>query len=232
MSEQSIQFIPISNCILPISKINWNKNNEIYKYIDLSSVDRQTHSITSTTEISKDNAPSRAQQIIREGDVLFGTTRPLLRRYCSVTTEYDGQICSSGFAVLRANTDIIYGKWIELFISTDDFYTFIEKHQIEGSYPSVTTKDVLKYKIPVPDKPTQERIIRILNRFSNLTAELTAELTARKQQYEFYRDKLLSFDHLTPEERERAGITMMRISEFADIIRGNGLQKRISQSQE
>lgn len=53
--------------------------------------------------------------------------------------------------------------------------------------------------IPCPNNPEkslaiQSEIVRILDKFTVLTAELTAELTARKKQYNYYRDKLLSFD--------------------------------------
>ena len=44
-----------------------------------------------------DTAPSRAQKIVRTNDVIFGTTRPTLKRYCFVPKEYDGQICSTGY---------------------------------------------------------------------------------------------------------------------------------------
>lgn len=47
--------------------------------------------------------------------------------------------------------------------------------------------------LPVPPLPVQEEIVRILDSFTELTANLTAEITARKKQYEYYRDKLLSF---------------------------------------
>lgn len=53
-----------------------------------------------------------------------------------------------------------------------------------------------KIKLPVPPLEVQREIVRILDCFTLLTAELTAELTARKKQYEFYRDHLLSFDEL------------------------------------
>ena len=53
-----------------------------------------------------------------------------------------------------------------------------------------------KIKLPVPPMEVQREIVRILDSFTLLTAELTAELTARKKQYEFYRDFLLSFDEL------------------------------------
>ena len=47
-------------------------------------------------------------------------------------------------------------------------------------------------KIPIPPLPVQEEIVRILDTFTSLTAELTAELTARRKQYEYYRDALLT----------------------------------------
>ena len=55
-------------------------------------------------------------------------------------------------------------------------------------------KDVLDMQIPLPPLEVQNEIVRILDNFTQLTAELTAELTARKKQYEYYRDKLLTFD--------------------------------------
>ncbi|MCC4960271.1 MULTISPECIES: restriction endonuclease subunit S [Klebsiella] len=56
-----------------------------------------------------------------------------------------------------------------------------------------------KIPIPCPDNPEkslaiQSEIVRILDKFTALTAELTAELTARKKQYNYYRDQLLSFE--------------------------------------
>ncbi|MBE9852296.1 restriction endonuclease subunit S [Campylobacter concisus] len=62
--------------------------------------------------------------------------------------------------------------------------------------PHVYAKDVSKIKLPVPPMEVQREIVRILDSFTLLTAELTAELKARKKQYEFYRDFLLSFDEL------------------------------------
>ena len=53
-------------------------------------------------------------------------------------------------------------------------------------------------QVPVPPLEVQREIVRVLDSFTLLTAELTAELTARKKQYEFYRDKLLSHDRNYP----------------------------------
>ena len=53
-----------------------------------------------------------------------------------------------------------------------------------------------QFEIPVPPLEVQEEIVCILDHFTNLAAELQAELQARKEQYEYYRNKLLMFDKI------------------------------------
>lgn len=55
-------------------------------------------------------------------------------------------------------------------------------------------KYFVELQIPLPALPVQREIVRILDSFTLYSAELTAELTARRKQYEFYRDKLLTFE--------------------------------------
>ena len=58
-----------------------------------------------------------------------------------------------------------------------------------GSLPQISLRVTEDFSIPVPPLPVQREIVRILDNFT----ELTAELTARKKQYEYYRDRLLTF---------------------------------------
>ena len=66
------------------------------------------------------------------------------------------------------------------------------KHLIHGNIPKLTGGDFKALKIPVPPLPVQEEIVRILDKFTELSTELSTELTARKQQYEYYRDNVLN----------------------------------------
>ena len=62
----------------------------------------------------------------------------------------------------------------------------LEQYNTAGGVPSLTQKVLNKIQIPLPPLEVQSEIVRILDNFT--------ELTARKKQYEFYRDKLLTFD--------------------------------------
>lgn len=76
-------------------------------------------------------------------------------------------------------------------------------------------------EIPLPPIEVQTEIVRILDKFTSLEAELEAELDCRKRQYEYYRDRLLSFENVGGEEVE-----WKKMSEVGTFIRGNGLQKK------
>jgi type I restriction enzyme S subunit len=190
-----VEYIAIKDCIDKIQNIKWAATDgQRYQYIDLTSVDRDTHLITETQVVDKDNAPSRAQQIVNDGDILLGTTRPMLKRYCMIEEDYDNQVCSTGFCVLRAKTNVVLRRWIYHQISSTAFFEHVERFQKGASYPAISDTEVKAYTIPVPPLPVQSEIVRILDNFTELTAELTAELTteltARKKQYEYYSNQV------------------------------------------
>ena len=185
LCPNGVEYKAIGDCVHKTQNIKWASANGTYSYIDLTSVDRDTHQIIEAQTIDANNAPSRAQQIVQTDDVLFATTRPTLKRYCIIDNRYDGQICSTGFCVLRANRAIVLPRWLYHAISSSEFFYYVEANQKGASYPAISDKEVKQFKIPVPPLPVQSEIVRILDNFT--------ELTARKKQYEFYRDKLLTF---------------------------------------
>ena len=83
-----------------------------------------------------------------------------------------------------------------------------------GGVPHVYAKDVARFIIPLPPLPVQQEIVRILDKFTTLEAELEA----RKKQYEFYRDQLLSY--------EGKEVDWKPLGKVGSFVRGNGLQKK------
>lgn len=78
------------------------------------------------------------------------------------------------------------------------------------------------FEIPVPPLPIQEEIVRILDHFTELTASLQAELQARQEQYEYYRNKLLTFTKIGGGTQS---VTWMKMSEICNLQRGKVYSK-------
>lgn len=193
----TVQWKTLGEIAEPTQNILWREQSEqVFSYIDLSSVDRVSKKIIETTEITKTTAPSRAQRIVKENDIIFGTTRPTLKRYAKVTKEFDNQICSTGFYVFRASNDVLPNYVYHIFAS-NNFNKYIEEHQSGASYPAISNNLVEQYKLPVPSKSIQSRIVQVLDNFdtvcNDLNIGLPKEIELRQKQYEFFRDQLLTF---------------------------------------
>lgn len=87
-----------------------------------------------------------------------------------------------------------------------------------GGVPHVHIASIEKFLVPIPPPQVQKEIIHILDDFTNLAAELQAELQARKEQYEYYRNKLLTFDKIGGGTQS---VTWMKMSEICEIGTGS-----------
>ena len=80
------------------------------------------------------------------------------------------------------------------------FYTYTEKTSVSSSVTSLRRPMFLNFPMPVPSLSTQQEIVAILDQFDALTNEISiglpAELQARRKQYEYYREKFLTFKKL------------------------------------
>ena len=93
----------------------------------------------------------------------------------------------------------------------------IENSKQSGTVKHLLAKDIKMIKLPVPPLEVQREIVHILDSFTLLTAELTAELTARKKQYEFYKDELLSV---------KKNIPIVKLGDVAtEFYRGSGIKR-------
>jgi type I restriction enzyme S subunit len=90
--------------------------------------------------------------------------------------------------VLLPKAENILSKYLFYYLSS------INISSKKSSVPNMNAGDVKKIQIPFPPLPIQQEIVTILDKFTQLEAELEVELEARKKQYEYYRNELLSFD--------------------------------------
>ena len=100
---------------------------------------------------------------------------------------------------IHINTPSVLPKFYYHYMKAK-FLPYIEKTMFHGSVSSIRRPMLNEFPVPILDMNSQKRIIEILDHFdtlcNDLTSGLPAEITARQKQYEYYRDKLLTFKEL------------------------------------
>jgi type I restriction enzyme S subunit len=138
------------------------KPRELFRYVDVSSVDNTTFAIRGATELMGADAPSRARKVIRCRDVIFATVRPTLRRIALVDASLDNQICSTGFCVLRAGPKL-HPRFLYYWLLTDGIVEHVARIEKGVSYPAIRDSDVKAILMPYPPQAEQRQIARVLS---------------------------------------------------------------------
>lgn len=166
-----------------------------FEYVDVSSISNTSFRIETPQRLKGKNAPSRARRHIKVNDILFATIRPTLRRVAIVPEELNGQVCSTGYFVLRPKR-ILDARFVFYFLLTDDFMDRMESRQKGASYPAVTDEDVRTQPFAFPPIDEQQRIVAILDEaFAALTtAKANAEKNIQNARglFESYLDRTLA----------------------------------------
>lgn len=133
--------------------------DELFQYVDISSVDVSVGRIVSPQELLGEEAPSRARKAIQEGDIIISTCRPTRGAIAIIPAELDGQVCSTGFSVVRANTKKVIPQFLHWALRLESTLEQFRKWSTGSSYPAILDEDVAKTRIPVPDLSVQKKII-------------------------------------------------------------------------
>jgi type I restriction enzyme, S subunit len=183
--------VTVEEITLPVIKIDPDDDpKRQITYIDISGIDNVRNKIGAIKQFQLSEAPSRARQIVHTGDVLFATVRPYLRNIATVPSDYDGEIASTGFSVLRPAQGIdprflfyncIYGEFVNALSGA----------QYGVSYPAVKDEQVRAQYISLPPSNEQGRIVaKIEELFSELDKGIESLKTAR-EQLKVYRQAVL-----------------------------------------
>ena len=165
--------------------------NKKFTYIDIGGIDNKLFKVAETKTFAGSDAPSRARQLIAEGDVLFSTVRPYLKKIASVPRIYDSKVASTGFTVLRGS-EALYPKYLFYYVIQDSFIKQLSKLQRGTSYPAVRNSDVFAQVIRIPPLSEQRRIV---TRIEELLARLDIGVQALRQskiQLKRYRQSVLT----------------------------------------
>ncbi len=144
---------------------------------------------------------------LEKGDILFSGTGTIGETALLESTPTNWNI-KEGVYTIKPNASKILSKYLMFLLGSTQIKNSYMKKAAGGTVKSVPMAEMKKLKIPVPPIEEQERIVAILDRFDKLCNDLTkglpAEIEARKKQYEYYRDKLLTFKELSPSVAERS----------------------------
>lgn len=158
-----IKVMAVSLVVSRVSSGNPASRPGTFTYIDLSAVDQERKSIVGAREIPTADAPSRARQIVAEGDVLVSTVRPNLNAVAVVGRELAGATASTGFSVLRPSTDL-NSRYLFHWVRSPTFIGDMVRKATGASYPAVSDTIVGESLIPLPPIEEQRRIADILDR--------------------------------------------------------------------
>ena len=130
-----------------------------FNYIDISCVENETGKFLGANRVRTDDAPSRARRSVQPDDVLVSTVRPNLRSFTLLTALPERAIVSTGFAVLRANSNRLLPQFLINMIRDDAAVQQMANMMGRGSYPSINQTDVASIKIPFPPLEVQKEIV-------------------------------------------------------------------------
>ena len=149
--------------------------------------------------------------LLSKGDLLLARTGATYGKTLYVPNDEKAVYASFLIKIELDNTKIL-NRYYWHFSKSNLYWKQANKLVSTAGQPQFNTNAVSRVVIPVPPLSVQENIVKILDRFDKLNNDMSeglpAEIEARKKQYEYYRDTLLSFDdkacsHIVKVERER-----------------------------
>ncbi|WP_307976163.1 restriction endonuclease subunit S [uncultured Bifidobacterium sp.] len=154
---------------------------------------------------------------VHPNDLIVTATSENLEDVCKAVAWLGGSdIVTGGHSIVVRHHQ--NAKYLSYYFQTLDFFQRKRAYVHGTKVMEIKKDDLAKIVVPVPPLPVQEEIARILDSFSSLEAELEAELEARRKQYAYYRNELLTFDG------ER--VQWLKLGEAAFINKGTYITKK------
>ncbi len=146
-------------------------------------------------KVDSDCVPTNGKWVkYNVADILIGNIRPYLKKIW-LADNVGGT--NGDVLVIRSDKTICDSRFLYFVLSSDGFFNYDNSRAKGAKMPRGNKEAVMQYQFTLPSLAEQERIVSILDRFdalcNDLSIGLPAEIEARQKQYEYYRDKLLTF---------------------------------------
>lgn len=199
--SKAIKWLKLSDVSLKITDGMHNLPKDVFPIGDYPIISAQNVNnglITTTTNKYVNEATfvsENKRTNLTNGDVLL-TIVGAIGRIAIVENDLKA-LCQRSLCVIKPNYSIICSKYLKFVLESTPVQNYIIKNAHGAAQKGLYLKQVSDICIPVPSLEEQERIVSILDRFDKLCNDISeglpAEIEARQKQYEYYRDKLLSF---------------------------------------
>lgn len=213
----------IADVTTPFVSVDPTKTpDQAFRYVDIGSIDNKTQTITDPKSFLGRDAPSRARRLIRTGDTLFSTVRTYLKNIALVPRELDGELTSTGIAVLRPN-DAVDAGYLFRWACSDDFVGELSSAQDGTMYPAVSDRDVAVAAIPLPPLPEQRRIVAKIDSLTGKSKRARDHLDHIPRLVEKYKQAVLAAafrGDLTREWRKAHDLPDLRGVRLGDVAEG------------
>ncbi len=211
--ENKIEYMTVRDVIVglktglnPRQNFKLNVEGAICNYITGKDILNNSICISDRTDkITKEIvALINKRSCLQDNILLFASTGTGTVGRMAIVDHYDELWNVSETLYCIKTKDSVLVKYLMYILYSQQAKMQFEPKISKGSVPHLKVEDLLNVKIPVPPLEVQERIVKVLDNFdaicSDLKIGLPAEIEARKKQYEYYRDKLLTFDLLITEK--------------------------------
>ena len=161
---ESWELVPLEALCVDTDAVDLrSEGHRMIEYVDVSSISRDYLQIEEVSQYTLNEAPGRARKHILAGDTIFATVRPTLLRVATVPEEFDNQVCSTAFCVLRRDCEMTVDNFIYYAIQREQFVQQLAEIETGASYPAVTDRMVKEQMMPVPPIDEQSEIVAILD---------------------------------------------------------------------
>ena len=169
------------------------------------------------TDEARDIIQNRSR--LEMGDVLLSGIGTI-GKVALVDIPTDNWNCSESVFLLKPKKELIEPKFLMYLLASKNVQKQWESQSVGSTLRGIRMETVNSLLVPLPPLAAQREIVRVLDKFTLLSSELAAELAARRVQYEFYRDDLLTF------KKNSSEVQWLKLGDIATISRGGNFQKK------
>ncbi len=208
LAPKGVEFRKLGDIGEYIRGVTYKKNQEInnlecgIKVLRANNITLSNHLNFEDIKVINKNVKIRKEQYLKKNDILIcagSGSSEHIGKVAFIDTDFD-YVFGGFMGVIRIRE--VNSRFVYHIFTSNIFKQYLEKSLNTTTINNLNANILQNFLIPIPPLEIQQEIVKILDQFSALTTDLLAgipaEIKARKKQYEYYREKLLTFKPLTP----------------------------------